>query len=206
MKIKMILFSLIFSGCSVVGYRTTEEPEYQVVKKEKSFEIREYEPIMVAEVATQGDYEESSKKGFNKLAKYIFGENISQEKIGMTVPVFQEKNGGKISMTAPVIQEKTNEGWIMRFTMPARYTFETLPMPIDKDIKIVMSESKKMAVITYTGILTGKKIESNTVLLREWLIKNGYKELSPPQSAGYDPPWTIPFLRKNEVQIEIESK
>ncbi|MGL6064579.1 MAG: SOUL family heme-binding protein [Fusobacteriaceae bacterium] len=186
MKIKMILFSLFFLGCSVVGYRTTEEPEYKVVKKEKSFEIREYQPITVAKVVTQGDYEESSKKGFNKLAKYIFGENIS--------------------MTAPVIQEKTNEGWIMRFTMPARYTFETLPMPIDNDIKIVMSESKKMAVITYTGILTEKKIESNTALLREWLIKNRYKELSPPQSAGYDPPWTIPFLRKNEVQIEIQSK
>lgn len=204
MQIKMLLFTLIFSGCSLVGYRTTEEPDYKVIKKEKNFEVREYESIIVAEVITQGDYKESSKKGFNKLAKYIFGENLSQEKIGMTAPVFQEQNSEKISMTAPVFQEKSSEGWIMRFTMPAKYTLESLPTPLDKDIKITMSNSKKVAIITYTGILTEKKIEINTALLRKWLKQNSYKELSSPQSAGYDPPWTIPFLRKNEIQIEID--
>lgn len=204
MKIKIFLFTLLFAGCSVVGYRTTEEPKYKLIKKEKNFEIREYEPIIVAEVKTEGNYEESSRKGFNKLAKYIFGENKKKEKIAMTAPVFQETKSEKISMTAPVFQEESDEGWMMRFTMPEKYTPETLPEPLDQEITIRELEGKKVAVITYSGILTGEKIAKNTALLKEWMNKNGYEELSKPQSAGYDPPWTVPFLRRNEIQIETK--
>ncbi|MGL4402801.1 MAG: SOUL family heme-binding protein [Fusobacteriaceae bacterium] len=204
MKIKMLLLSIMFTGCSVVGYRTTEEPKYEVLKKDKNIEIRKYEPIIVAEVVTDGDYEKSSQKGFNKLAKYIFGENKKGENIGMTAPVFQEEKGENIGMTAPVFQEKLGLGWVMRFTMPERYTIENLPKPIDEEITIKVIEGKKVAVIRYSGILGGEKIEKNTLLLREWIEKNNYKEISLPQSAGYDPPWTIPFLRRNEIQIEVK--
>ena len=158
----------------------------------------------MAEVVTEGDYKESSKKGFNKLAKYIFGENKTRENIGMTAPVFQESNNEKISMTAPVFQEKSGKGWVMKFTMPEKYTLENLPEPLDSEIKIKILGSKKVAVIIYSGILTGEKIEKNTIALREWMNKNSYEEISPPQSAGYDPPWTIPFLRRNEIQIETK--
>ncbi|MGL5053820.1 MAG: SOUL family heme-binding protein, partial [Cetobacterium sp.] len=141
--------------------------------------------------------------GFKKLAKYIFGENNTKDKIAMTAPVVQEKNE-KIAMTSPVIQEKQGDNWIMQFSMPKKYTIETLPIPIDSDILIKQIPEKKVAVLIYSGLLTESKINLKTTELQTWLSQNNYKEISSPRSSGYDPPWTIPFFRKNEITIDIE--
>lgn len=202
---KGVVLGFLFTACSVVGYRTTEEPSYEVLRKEGDFEIREVSPIIVAEVTSFGDYDSASGDSFRKLAKYIFGENRREKKISMTAPVFQEKSE-KIAMTAPVFQEKNENRWVMQFTMPKEYTMETLPKPVDSEISIREIPARKIAVITYSGTLNEKNIAAKSQELEEWISKNGYRAVSPPRSAGYDPPWTLPFLRRNEIQIDIEGK
>lgn len=200
---KSIILGFLFTACSVVGYRTTKEPAYKVLKRDGSFEIRETSPMIVAEVSSTEDYDGASEESFKKLANYIFGDNRSKEKISMTAPVFQEKNE-KISMTAPVFQEKENNRWVMQFTMPAEYNLKTLPLPIDSDITFREVPSKKIAVIRYSGTLNEKIINLKSRELEKWITANNYSGISSPRSAGYDPPWTIPFLRRNEIQIDIE--
>ncbi|MGL5049521.1 MAG: heme-binding protein, partial [Fusobacteriaceae bacterium] len=85
-----------------------------------------------------------------------------------------------------------------------KYTIETLPIPIDSDILIKQIPEKKVAVLIYSGLLTESKINLKTAELQTWLSQNNYKEISSPRSSGYDPPWTIPFFRKNEITIDIE--
>ncbi|MGL5088483.1 MAG: SOUL family heme-binding protein [Cetobacterium sp.] len=200
---KFLIFSTIFTACSVVGYRTSEEASYTVISAQKNIEIRQLEPSIIAEVSIFGDYNAATNIGFKKLAKYIFGENNTKDKIAMTAPVVQEKNE-KIAMTSPVIQEKQGDNWIMQFSMPKKYTIETLPIPIDSDILIKQIPEKKVAVLIYSGLLTESKINLKTAELQTWLSQNNYKEISSPRSSGYDPPWTIPFFRKNEITIDIE--
>ncbi|MGL5989442.1 SOUL family heme-binding protein [Cetobacterium sp.] len=200
---KFLIFSTIFTACSVVGYRTSEEASYILISAQKNIEIRQLEPSIIAEVSIFGDYNTATNIGFKKLAKYIFGENNTKDKIAMTAPVVQEKNE-KIAMTSPVIQEKQGDNWIMQFSMPKKYTIETLPIPIDSDILIKQIPEKKVAVLIYSGLLTESKINLKTTELQTWLSQNNYKEISSPRSSGYDPPWTIPFFRKNEITIDIE--
>ncbi|MGL5355809.1 MAG: SOUL family heme-binding protein [Cetobacterium sp.] len=200
---KLLIFSTVFTACSVVGYRTSELGGYTLISAQKNIEIRQLEPSIVAEVSVLGDYKSATNIGFKKLAKYIFGENNKKTKIAMTAPVIQEKNE-KIAMTAPVIQEKQGENWIMQFSMPRKYTLETLPTPMDSDILIKEIPQKKVAVLIYSGLLTENKINLKTTELQTWLSQNNYKEISIPRSSGYDPPWTIPFFRKNEITIDIE--
>jgi DNA gyrase inhibitor GyrI len=88
--------------------------------------------------------------------------------------------------------------------MPAGFTLNTLPQPVDTLITIRQVRSKKVAVIRFSGFLAQENIEENAKNLPTWIDTKGYLALSSPRSAGYDPPWTIPFLRRNEVQIDIE--
>ncbi|MGL5904130.1 MAG: SOUL family heme-binding protein [Cetobacterium sp.] len=201
--IKIIICSFIFTACSIVGYRTSEEAGYTLISADKDIEIRQLDSTLVAEVTVPGGYDYATNAGFKKLAKYIFGENTSKDEISMTAPVLQEKSE-KINMTAPVLQEKTGESWSMQFTMPKKYTLETLPKPLDKEITIKEIPSKKVAVLTYSGLLTEKKIDLKTLELEEWCRKNNVKQISAPRSLGYDPPWTLPFLRRNEITVDIE--
>ena len=123
----------------------------------------------------------------------------------MTAPVMQEPRAGeKISMTAPVLQEEDGAGWRMSFVMPAKYTMDTIPKPIDPMVVLREVQGRKVAAIRYKGLLSEENIKEKTKELEGWLEKNGYRALSKFRSAGYDPPWTIPFLRRNEVQADIE--
>jgi hypothetical protein len=148
---KNLLFALIcvvfISGCSVFGIRTVEEPQYRVLVQEDDFEVRQYSDYIVAETVTSGDYDESTSWGFRRLADYIFGNNRVQKKIEMTAPVIQERESEKMAMTAPVLQEKSGDQWMMAFVMPAEYTLETLPQPVDTLIQIRKIQGKKVAVI-----------------------------------------------------------
>lgn len=203
-KVLVLLSSLFLCGCSVFGLRTTEEPSYTVEAKAGNIEIRKYADIIVAQTAVTADYERSSSVAFNRLSGYIFGNNKNKQAISMTAPVLQEAESKDIAMTAPVLQEKSDQKWMMSLVMPAEYTLETLPEPLDSEVKIKKIPGKKTAAIRYTGFLSEENITAKAKQLQNWLDEQGYDSVSTPRSAGYDPPWTLPFLRRNEVHIDIK--
>ena len=196
LKVIAALFMLI--GCASAD--DTETLEYQVLKKDGKIEIREYSAYIAASV-TFDDKEDFEDKAFKVLADYIFGKNVRQENIGMTSPVMNE--GEDIGMTSPVITGK-KEGWTMTFTMPKRYTMENLPMPVDERIEITQVPAQTMAAIRFSGYRSNSKDIKKEKELRDWLKNENIEVLGPASFAGYNPPWTLPIFRRNEVMIQIK--
>ena len=204
---KTILFllnSLILSACTLVGIRQSEQPDYQSLLKEGRYEIRLYPELMIAETTVAGDYKIASDQSFRRLAGFIFGNNTKRESVAMTTPVFQESVSESIAMTIPVFQEAEPQAWRMSFIMPKNYRLETLPVPVDSNITIKKLAERKVAVISYSGSLSQDAINDHSSRLINWLNSRSVKITSPPRSAAYDPPWTIPNLRRNEIHIDIE--
>ncbi len=200
----LLMTSLMLAVCSVLGKRTANEPPYKVISEEGDIEIRQYGEMIVAETVVEGSYGQTSGAAFSRLAGYIFGKNRAKQKISMTAPVLQEPASEKISMTAPVIQEKKGTAWVMSFVMPEGSTLEALPIPLDTAVKLRLVQGKKVAVIRYSGLHSENNLRNYAETLTLWLEKKGLRVLSGPRTASYDPPWTIPFLRRNEVHIDIE--
>ena len=147
----------------------TEEPKYVLLEKSEPFELRAYAPRIVAEVKVDGDLDAASNQGFRLIAAYIFGKNQVSEKIAMTSPVGIESNdqgkSAKIAMTAPVtiegvksLDKSSHNQWTVSFVMPAEYTLDTLPKPLDSQVKIRELPSEKRAVITFSGFYNEEKL------------------------------------------------
>lgn len=184
----------------------TEEPEFTVLFQEGSLEIREYEPRIIAHVKTTGDFDDASSKGFKMLADFIFGNNTinnTSKKISMTAPVSASLSSKKISMTAPVIAENNNNEWSIAFVMPQEFTVETLPVPNNQDIKITALPKEKFAVIVFSGLVRESSYNKKVNLLNEFIKKKKLTPLSSIQIARYNPPWTLPFFRRNELMVKI---
>ena len=182
-----------------------EKAKYTVVEKEDDFEIRQYEPQIVAETFVEGDLEEVGDEGFRRLYGYISGDNQKKQSISMTAPVGQEAKSEKIAMTAPVGQEQKDNRWRITFLMPAEYTLETLPVPTDSRVKLVQDPGRLMAAIRYSGTWSEAGYEENKALLEEFIEKRGLIKAGEPVWARYDPPFMPWFLRRNEVMIPIEN-
>jgi hypothetical protein len=210
---KIICFtalSLTIAGCSVFGIRTAEELKYDVISKSGDIEVRTYQPYLSAVASMKGPYNEVQGDLFRLLAGYIFGKNTTDSTIAMTAPVQtnpeSKDSSEQIAMTAPVLLEPDSGGiWKMAFSMPSEYTMQNLPKPLDPDITLVQVPAKLFAVIRFTGSFDDlEKRRSKAEELSTWLAtKTQYKKQSEPVFAGYDPPFTLPFLRRNEVMIEI---
>ncbi|MBD3257607.1 heme-binding protein [candidate division GN15 bacterium] len=202
-----ILASLFLNACSVIGAGSYEEPAYTLVEKDGKIEIREYEPFLIAKTVVSGDYDRASGDGFNRLAAYIFGENRSKAEMAMTTPVIQEEANGeageKMDMTTPLVQEESGNGWMMAFVIPAKYTMETVPEPIDSNVILEQVPGRLVAAIRYSGMTDEEKMADKEAELRAWLEERDFNILSDARSARYDPPWTLPFLRRNEILIDI---
>lgn len=182
-----------------------EQPNYHVLSADQNIDIRRYEPMIIAEVVTYGDRETSIRDGFRLLADYIFGNNTVRETIPMTAPVQQEKSK-KIAMTAPVQQEPIDDAfdaWNVHFIMPSEFTMKTLPKPNDDRVLLKQIPSKTYAVITFSGVASKKTITSHKTQLLNYIKTNNIQTIGSPRYAFYNPPWTLPFLRRNEVMIEI---
>ena len=192
------------AGCSTFGIRTVEQARYKVLSRDGKFEIRQYADALVAETVVNADYREAQNIAFRRLAGYIFGKNKRREQIPMTAPVIQERASERIAMTAPVLQEKSEHGWRMTFVLPARYTLQTLPEPLDPDVVIRQQSGRRIAVLRYSGSLSEAAMNARAQELARWLVQKGLKAVSEPRLAGYDPPWTLPFLRRNEIHVDIE--
>ncbi len=195
------------AACSVVGIRTEENPRFQQVLADGNREIRLYNGYIAAETVVEGEMDQAQNEAFRILAGYIFGKNQANSSIPMTAPVTVTPESKKIPMTAPVTVAQSGSGWRMRFMMPSAFTHETLPRPLDERIKIVDVEAERVAVLRFTFGWDAEKVERLSKELSDWVReKTPYEPSGPARVAGYDPPWTIPFLRKNEILLPVTEK
>lgn len=197
-----ILMALIFTGATMA----TEEPKFTILEKEPPFEVRAYAPMIVAEVQVEGDLDGASSQGFKLIAAYIFGQNQVSEKIAMTAPVTVEDQvpkNAKIAMTAPVGIESSAGKWTVSFVMPAEYTMDTIPKPINSQVQLRQIPALKKAVISFSGFYNAQKIAEKTLELEQWMKARNLQSNGSPNFARYNPPWTLPFMRRNEVMITL---
>ena len=205
--IKWVLFLiplLMLEGCTVLGIRNFEILSYKTLLKEKNFEVRVYDDYLVAAVEGNNNYKDSSRSSFGLLFKYISGNNVPGEKIAMTSPVLQKKKKEKMKMTAPVFQNRAGDKWEMSFVLPSKYNLKNVPVPSDPRVVIKQIKNRKVVAVRYSGTLKSENIKEYTSKLLKWADNKGYRIKGIPYSAGYDPPWTIPCLRRNEVLVEIK--
>lgn len=179
-----------------------EHPEYKVAERSGEIEIRDYAPMIVAEAEVKGERREAISKGFRIIADYIFGNNSPAQKVPMTAPVTQQ-GSEKIAMTAPVTQQGDGKSWRVRFIMPSKYTMETLPKPNNPAVELQEIPAKRFAAIRFSGMGREDSLKRHSKELNEFLSAKNLTPISPPTYAFYNPPWTLPFLRRNEVLVEI---
>jgi hypothetical protein len=183
-----------------------EEPSYTIEKKFDDFEIRAYGPTLVAETKVESDFDEAGNRAFRVLADYIFGNNRGEVKIGMTAPVSQQKSQGeKIEMTAPVTQSKQGGVYVIQFMMPAKFTRQTLPEPNDPRVLIREIPARSIAVYTYSGSWSESRYKEKRALFEEALRKQGLKTKGEAIWARFNSPFSLWFLRRNEIWFEVAS-
>jgi hypothetical protein len=195
----------------VFGIRAgTEEPRFRVLEHVGAVEIRQYGPRLAAETTVSGPDEAARNEGFRKIAGYIFGGNTAKSSIAMTAPVAQsaapDKSAvsEKIAMTAPVAQTAGGPGaWRVQFFMPARYTRQSLPTPSDPAVRIVEVPAQAFAVLRFSGSRTGPVVAARQKQLVAALASSPWRVTGEPSAWFYDPPWTPPFLRRNEVAAPV---
>jgi hypothetical protein len=194
---------LLLTGESVMSL---EQPEYTVLHRAGDIEYRQYESYLVAEtvIANTGDYSEAGTEGFRRLFQYISGANLSREKIDMTAPVARAPSSEKIAMTAPVQRVESADGWRVTFMLPTEYTTETAPTPSDDRVRIRSVPPRLMAVMRYSGRWTERAFLAKTDELRKAVDAEDIRRVGKFESAAYDPPYMPPFLRRNEVMVEVD--
>ncbi len=193
---------------SLPAAASIEEPAFEIVKSSGDYEIRRYAPRIVAQAEVEGDLWGASNAGFRVIAGYIFGNNVSSEKgesakIPMTAPVTAEPVSERIAMTSPVTVENAGARYRIHFVMPAQYTMATLPRPTDDRVKLRELPAQRMAVLRFTGLSGEGKVKEKTADLLGWMKAEDLEAAGAPQLARYDPPWTLPFLRRNEIMVPL---
>ena len=201
----LILFSslYLFAPLNVMA---TEEPKYELIEKSDDFELRQYHPMLIAEVLVNGNMDQASSKGFRLIADYIFGNNTTRTggsgKIKMTAPVTIAPRSKKISMTIPVTLEKISDRWRVNFVMPSQYSLDTIPYPNNKQVILREIPARQVAVLGFSGFANEENTANRTQELLKWMDKNNLLPTRSIALARYNPPWTLPFLRRNEIIVE----
>lgn len=167
---------------------TIEEPKFTLALKDGAFELRDYAPMVVAEVTVTGDQQAAGRRGFRRLAGYIFGANARREKIAMTAPVTQTPEAGD---------------WLVRFTMPGRLALADLPQPDGADVILRAVPAARLAVWRFSGLTGEAKVAAEMARLMSSLKTRGLVPTGPASIARYDPPWIPWFLRRNEVMCPV---
>jgi len=208
MKKKWTMITSIIALILVVGVlagpvmSNVEKPDYKVIQSEQNIEIRQYEPMIIAEVEVDGKREDAIRDGFRLIADYIFGNNTVEQNISMTAPV-QQKENQKIAMTAPVQQQSMGKSWRMSFVMPSKYRLDSLPVPNNNRVRLKEILTKKFVVIEFSGTNSNENVTKHENQLMNYIEANQINIIGLPKYAFYNAPWTLPFLRRNEVMIEI---
>jgi hypothetical protein len=183
-----------------------EEPKFDVVLSDGPFEVRHYAPMLVAETFVEGDMDEASNKGFRLIADFIFGNNQAPEsatpaKVAMTAPVTVEPQIGQSG--APNMKASTQ--WRVNFVMPSQYTLASIPKPKNNAVGLRELPSKYFVVLKYSGLNTLAKVQVKTQEATAWALKKNLTLMGTPQLSRYDPPWTLPLFRRNEIMIEVSA-
>jgi hypothetical protein len=182
----------------------TEQPTYVASQKSGAMEVRHYPALIAAEVAVTGTRSTAVSEGFRALAGYIFGGNSTKKSIAMTAPVMQAPaKGESIAMTAPVMQSGDGQNWTVRFIMPKAYSLESLPTPNNPQVKLVPLKPASFAAIRFSGLAREPDIQRQTKQLQDFMAARNLKATGPASVARYDPPWTLPMMRRNEILIPI---
>jgi hypothetical protein len=192
LDIRLLFFLLVFISFNSMAY---EEANYTLVYKNDIYEIRNYSDRLAIQVSYS-----NQSDGFRKLFNYISGSNINSKKINMTTPVTQSN---EFSMTTPITESNQNELKVMQFFLPSNFTINNAPLPIDKEVKLVIIEQGYFAVKQYSGPLSDKNFERHRNILQNNLLKDDIKILSSGIKAIYNGPFTLPFLRRNEAMYRI---
>jgi hypothetical protein len=183
------------AGCSVVGARSAPEPAWEAVGDVGlNVEIRRYAPRAAAEVADAGGRDGA----FGLLFRYISGANRGGTTFAMTAPVATDEPQ-RLSMTAPVAAQ----GMAMRFFLPEGMTAATAPQPTDARVRIVDLPAQDMAVLRFSGLRTDEAVAARTAELLAALEGTSWRVAGPPEAWFYDPPWTLPPFRRNEIAAPV---
>jgi hypothetical protein len=190
------------------GYIPTmniETPAYTVLETRADYEIRRYDGFVVAET-TQTSAAEGGSSGFNELFRYISGHNVAGAKIPMTAPVLKEgeEKGVKIPMAAPVFKEGRDASRTIAFVMPRGSRIDDLPMPASSAVTLREVPSHAVAAVTFSGVPSDEAITDKCAALEAALRRDNRTIDSGPIIALYNPPWTPPFMRRNEVMFRID--
>ncbi len=200
-KLFYFLTTFAESGLSMFGLRGAyEQPPYQVVKTlAANVEIRAYAPRMVVETDIDGG---DQGQAFGRLFRYITGANTGAHLVAMTVPV-EQATPALVPMTLPV---ETARGAtpVMRFFLPHAVVKAGAPPPTERGVRLATIPAETLAVIKYSGTATDVARAGETVKLRRVLAGAGYVAFGEPRYFSYDPPFAVPFLRRNEVALAVK--
>ena len=181
-----------------------EEPSFRVLERDGAYELREYAPYLVAETRVKADFERAGNEAFRRLFRYISGDNTMRQDITMTAPVTQSRpTGEKLAMTAPVTQMASEEGYLVAFVVPAKYTPDTVPQPNDPTVHIREIPAQRVAVWRYSGRWTTANYEQHEAALRRAMDARGLRATGEPILARYNSPFMPSFMRRNEVLIPV---
>lgn len=221
-----IVVLVLESAVQTVGVRAgVETPAYRTLMRDGPVELREYPARVVAETTVSGPDEMAARNaGFRKVAGYIFGDNKAARQVAMTTPVAQKAagvGGQTIAMTSPVVQKPASETiamtspvvqsatagqgvWKIQFVMPAKYTLATLPQPDDPSVKLLQEPPARYAVARFSGSRSAAAVAQQTRALMAAAAARGWKTSGPTVAWFYDPPWTVPAFRRNEVAVRVQ--
>ena len=202
------LVAAVYGGF-VIWANNAEKAPYTITQSWDNIELRNYPNLVLAEVAVDKSYDDAGNTAFRTLFKYISGENSASAKIEMTAPVMQQpadSDGEEISMTSPVLQSKSDDGWYVAFVLPAKYTLETAPQPKNPKVMLKQTGPRDIVAITFTGFWSESRFNREADKLAEALTEKGLSFNPTPIIARYNPPFTPPFLRRNEVMFELTNQ
>jgi hypothetical protein len=203
--IVLLVLLITWIAASWYSVRGIEEPNYTIVQKTDEYEIRTYDSYIVAETTVTSDSaREARNEGFRIIADYIFGNNVSQDKIAMTAPVLDSSDvSKKIAMTAPVLDESDGETHTIAFVMPSKYTLDTLPAPVSDKVNIRQVPSYQVAVRTYSWYPSESRDAKAWQSLTTALEEDDVQTTGNAQYAYYNPPLSFPLFLRNEVHIPV---
>lgn len=184
----LICLTLITTGCSVFGESGVEIAPYKILQIEEPFELRHYGRLVLVTTSMSGM--EDQNTSFAKLFNYISGTNENTQDIPMTAPVFMDQNN--------------QNSETMSFVLPSNFSYTDAPKPKDPSVKLEEITDYTVAAITFNGFLRQDNIEKHKNLLKDWIEKKQLKVIGPAKAAGYNPPFTIPAFRRNEILIPVK--
>lgn len=184
----LLIMTMVLNNCSIFGDSGVEIAPYKVLKKEDHFDIRYYDELIL--VTTNMTKEGERNSAFKELFNYISGENTKSQKISMTAPVF--------------LDPQQNEIQTMSFVLPVDISYKNAPKPQNSNLKLHKITNYTVATITFNGRLSENNIQKHRVLLEDWIKNNKFEINGPVKVAGYNPPFTIPSFRRNEILIPIK--